>query len=134
VTSATNVGALVLAGWVAVHALGYDIPVAPLVPAYLLGYLANAVPIPGGIGVLDAGLAAALVIYHMPAPAAVGGVLLYHALALWIPAVSGTIGFLAAHRQITAGFGGARRDRATIVSDTTHAHKENHRAAHPQLA
>ena len=73
--------------WLAIHALGYDVPAAPLLLAYLIGYLANAVPIPGGIGVLDGGLAGALLLYHVPAPAALGGVLLYHALALWIPAI-----------------------------------------------
>jgi uncharacterized membrane protein YbhN (UPF0104 family) len=88
--------------WLAIHALGYDVPAAPLLLAYLIGYLANAVPIPGGIGVLDGGLAGALLLYHVPAPAALGGVLLYHALALWIPALTGTLGFIAAQRQINS--------------------------------
>jgi uncharacterized membrane protein YbhN (UPF0104 family) len=88
--------------WLAIHALGYDVPVAPLLLAYLIGYLANAIPIPGGVAVLDGGLAAALVLYHVPATAALGGVLIYHALALWIPALSGTVGFIAAHRQINS--------------------------------
>lgn len=88
--------------WLAIHALGYDVAVAPLVLAYLIGYLANAVPIPGGLGVLDGGLAGALILYHVPAPVALGGVLLYHALALWIPALSGTIGFIAAQREISS--------------------------------
>jgi uncharacterized membrane protein YbhN (UPF0104 family) len=92
--------------WVTIHALGYSVPVAPLVLAYLIGYLGNAVPIPGGLGVLDGGLAGALVLYGVPAPAAVGGVLLYHALALWIPALSGTLGFLAAQREISSGVAG----------------------------
>ena len=89
--------------WLAIHALGYDVPAAPLLLAYLIGYLANAIPIPGGVGVLDGGLAGALLLYHVPAPAAFGGVLLYHALALWIPALSGTVGFIAAQRQINSG-------------------------------
>ena len=89
--------------WVTIHALGYDVPVAPLVLAYLIGYLGNAIPIPGGLGVLDGGLAGALVLYGVPAPAAVGGVLLYHVLALWIPALSGTFGFVAAQREINSG-------------------------------
>ena len=88
--------------WLAIYALGYEVPVAPLVLAYLIGYLANAIPIPGGIGVLDGGLAGALLLYHVPASAALGGVLLYHALALWIPALSGTVGFIAAQRQINS--------------------------------
>lgn len=89
--------------WVTIYALGYSVPVAPLVLAYLIGYLGNAVPIPGGLGVLDGGLAGALVLYGVPAPAALGGVLLYHAIALWIPALSGTLGFLAAQREINSG-------------------------------
>ena len=89
--------------WLTIHALGYDVPAAPLLLAYLIGYLANAIPIPGGLGVLDGGLAGALLPYHVPAPAALGGVLLYHALALWIPALSGTVGFIAAQRQINSG-------------------------------
>jgi uncharacterized membrane protein YbhN (UPF0104 family) len=89
--------------WLAVHALGYDVPVAPLLLAYLIGYLANTVPIPGGVGVLDGGLAAALILYHTPAPVALGGVLVYHALALWIPTLRGTVGFVGAQRQIASG-------------------------------
>jgi uncharacterized membrane protein YbhN (UPF0104 family) len=94
--------------WVAIHALGYDVPVAPLLLAYLIGYLANAIPIPGGVGVLDGGLVCALLLYQVPAPAAVGGVLLYHAVALWIPALSGTAGFIAAQRQINSDGVGPR--------------------------
>jgi uncharacterized membrane protein YbhN (UPF0104 family) len=89
--------------WLTIHALGYDVPIAPLLLAYLIGYLANTLPIPGGAGVLDGGLAGALILYHVPAPAALGGVLLYHALALWVPAVSGALGFVAAQRQISSG-------------------------------
>jgi uncharacterized membrane protein YbhN (UPF0104 family) len=88
--------------WVAIQALGYSVPVGPLILAYLIGYLGNAIPVPGGLGVLDGGLAAVLVLYGVPAPAAVGGVLLYHVVALWIPTLSGTLGFLAAQREISA--------------------------------
>jgi len=85
--------------WLCLHALGCGVPAAPLLVAYLLGYLANAVPIPGGVGVLDGGLAAALVAYHVPAVTAAGGVLIYHALALWIPTASGTLAFVAVVRH-----------------------------------
>jgi uncharacterized membrane protein YbhN (UPF0104 family) len=89
--------------WSVIHALGYDVPLAPLLLAYLIGYLANTVPIPGGVGALEGGLAGALILYHVPAPVALGGVLLYHALALWIPALTGTIGFVLAQREIKSG-------------------------------
>jgi hypothetical protein len=99
--------------WLAIHALGYDVPVAPLLLAYLIGYLANAIPIPGGLGALDGGLAGALLLYHIPAPVAFGGVLLYHALALWIPALSGTAGFLAAQRLINSSGSCGELDQGT---------------------
>jgi uncharacterized membrane protein YbhN (UPF0104 family) len=102
--------------WVAIHALGYDLPVAPLVLAYLIGYLGNTIPVPGGLGVLDGGLVGALLLYHVPAPIALGGVLLYHTLALWVPALWGTLGFLAAQRQLNSGRAtGAERTAATIT-------------------
>jgi uncharacterized membrane protein YbhN (UPF0104 family) len=82
--------------WVSIRALGHSIPAAALLVAYLLGYLANTIPVPGGIGVLDGGLAAVLLAYQVPAATAVGGVLIYHALALWIPTVTGALAFIAA--------------------------------------
>jgi uncharacterized protein (TIRG00374 family) len=89
--------------WLAIYALGYKVSVAPLLLAYLIGYIANTIPIPGGVGVLDGGLAGALLLYHVPASVAFGGVLVYHTLALWIPALSGTAGFVAAQRLIRSG-------------------------------
>jgi len=98
--------------WLVIHGLGYDVPVAPLLLAYLIGYLANAVPVPGGLAVLDGGLAGALILYHVPAPVALGGVLLYHTLALWIPALLGTVGFIVAQRHINSGAGAGSGEAA----------------------
>lgn len=89
----------VAALWLCILALGRGVPAAPLLVAYLLGYLTNMIPIPGGLGVLDGGLAAALVAYHVPAATALGGVLIYHALVLWIPTAAGTLAFIAAVRE-----------------------------------
>jgi uncharacterized membrane protein YbhN (UPF0104 family) len=57
--------------------------------AYSIGYLANTLPIPGGIGVLDAGLTGALVLYGASPVHAASAVLLYHAVALWVPGLGG---------------------------------------------
>jgi hypothetical protein len=51
--------------WAMFNAIGSAPPLAALVLGYLIGYLANGLPVPGGIGVLDAGLAGAL--YGVPA-------------------------------------------------------------------
>ncbi len=45
---------------VTMAATGHPLPVPALVLAYIVGYLANLIPIPGGIGVLEGGLAGCL--------------------------------------------------------------------------
>jgi uncharacterized membrane protein YbhN (UPF0104 family) len=80
--------------WVCFVALGDAPPVGALTLAFLIGYLGNIIPVPGGIGVLDGGLAAALVLYGADAATAAAAVLAYHALVLWIPTLLGTIAFL----------------------------------------
>ncbi len=75
-------------------ATGHTPPLASIVLAYQIGYLANIIPIPGGIGVLDASLVGMLVLYGVNATDATAATVVYHAIALWVPAVWGTIAFL----------------------------------------
>src|SRR4051812_49033645 len=80
--------------WVSFRAFGETPPVGALTLAFLIGYLGNVIPVPGGIGALDGGLTAALVLYGAdPASAAAAG-LVYHAIVLWIPTLLGAIAFL----------------------------------------
>ncbi len=87
--------------WVTFAATGAAPPAAPLVLAYLVGYLANAVPIPGGVGVLDAGLVGALALYGVPVAHAAAAVLLYHAVAFWIPTLGGALGYIRLRRHLS---------------------------------
>jgi len=80
--------------WVCFRALGHAPAIAALALAFLIGYLGNVVPIPGGIGALDGGLAGALILYGAAPATAGAAVLAYHAMVLWIPTVIGTIAFL----------------------------------------
>lgn len=80
--------------WITFAAVGPLPPLAPLVVAYLAGYLVNAIPVPGGIGVLDAGLVGALALYGLPVTHAAAAVLVYHAIAFWIPTLGGALGFV----------------------------------------
>jgi uncharacterized membrane protein YbhN (UPF0104 family) len=73
-------------------------PLAALVLAYQIGYLSNLIPIPGNIGVLDGSLVGMLVIYGAPATLATAATVVYHAIALWIPAMWGSIAFLVLRR------------------------------------
>lgn len=75
--------------WSTFSAVGHAPPAAALILGYTIGYLANALPVPGGVGVLDAGLVGALMLYGA-APAA-AAVLVYHAIALWVPATGGML-------------------------------------------
>jgi uncharacterized protein (TIRG00374 family) len=88
--------------WACFEALGGAPPVAALVLAYQIGYLANIVPIPGGIGSLDAGLVGALLLYGVNAAHATAAVLIYHAIALWVPALLGTIAFVLLQQDLRA--------------------------------
>lgn len=88
--------------WTTLTAVGPAPPVAPLVAAYLVGYLANAVPIPGGVGVLDAGLVGALALYGLPVTHAAAAVLVYHAIAFWIPTFGGTLAYARLRPQLAA--------------------------------
>jgi uncharacterized protein (TIRG00374 family) len=80
--------------WVCLRGFGITPSVPALVLAYNIGYLANALPIPGGIGVLDAGLTGALALYGVAPAHAAGAVLVYHAIALWIPGLGGLLAYL----------------------------------------
>ncbi len=79
-------------------ATGHTPPLVALVLAYQIAYLTNIIPIPGGIGVLDGSMVGALVLYGASATAATAATLVYHAIALWIPAMWGTIAFLILRR------------------------------------
>jgi uncharacterized membrane protein YbhN (UPF0104 family) len=94
--------------WAACTATGHPLGAEALVIAYCIGYLATTIPIPAGLGVLDSGLAAALVLYGLPPAASVGAVLVYHAISIWVPGVGGLIAWLPTHV-------GRRRRRATAA-------------------
>lgn len=79
---------------VAFVALGAGPPFGVLVLGYLIGQLGGNIPVPGGIGGLDAGLVGAFVLYHVPVAAATAAVLIYHAISLWVPALLGSVAFV----------------------------------------
>ena len=73
-------------------------PLAVIVLAYQIGYISNLVPIPGNIGILDGSLVGMFVLYGTSATLATAATVVYHAIALWIPALWGTIAFLILRR------------------------------------
>jgi uncharacterized membrane protein YbhN (UPF0104 family) len=69
--------------------------------AYLVGMLANSIPIPGGMIAVEGGLVGMLLLFGVrPASHVVVAVVIYRAISLWIPAVIGSLAFLSLRREI----------------------------------
>jgi uncharacterized membrane protein YbhN (UPF0104 family) len=88
----------VAALWAACAATGHRLGFLAVLIAYCIGYLATTLPMPAGLGVLDSGLAGALVLYGLPATASVSAVLVYHAISIWVPGLGGLIAWLSTRR------------------------------------
>jgi uncharacterized membrane protein YbhN (UPF0104 family) len=87
--------------WVTFAAVGKPLPVPALVLGYSIGYLATTLPIPGGIGVLDAGLSGALLLYGAAPGHVAAAVLVYHAIALWVPGLGGLVAYARLRPRLT---------------------------------
>jgi uncharacterized membrane protein YbhN (UPF0104 family) len=103
-------------GWVAFDiavlgvcfkAFGYSPPIGVLVLGYLIGQLGGNVPLPAGIGGIDGGLIATFAVYHQPLVPTTAAVLVYHAIALWLPALPGSIAFVRLRRTLERAAGPA---------------------------
>ncbi len=68
--------------------------------AYLIGELGGLIPVPGGIGGVDAGLIGTLALYDVPITHAASAVLAYRAIALWVPALLAGPTFVAVRRAL----------------------------------
>jgi uncharacterized protein (TIRG00374 family) len=98
----------VLILWATFRAFGAAPTPAILGMAYLIGELGGLIPVPGGIGGVDAGLVGTFVLYNVPITAAASAVLAYRAIALWVPAILGSAAFVSLRRTL-------RRESAEIA-------------------
>jgi uncharacterized membrane protein YbhN (UPF0104 family) len=108
--------------WVCLRAVGSPAPIMAVVVAYQIGYLANLIPIPGGVGVLEGGLLGALLLYGLPAAPTAAAVVLYHAIALWIPALGGTLGFVRLRSAVAQGTPAALKELVPAQAPAVPAH------------
>jgi uncharacterized membrane protein YbhN (UPF0104 family) len=90
----------ILVLWAAFAALGPTPPLAIIAMAYVIGQLGNLVPLPGGVGGVEAGLVGTLVLYGVDAVPATAAVLLYRVVQLWVPAGLGAIAFVQLRRLL----------------------------------
>jgi len=109
VRNATGAGLLALANWVldavtlglAALAVGTGLPWQGVVLAWAAGALVSSTRLtPGGIGVVEAALASALVAAGLPAAQAVPAVVVYRLVSLWLLAAIGALCLVLAPRPV----------------------------------
>ena len=82
------------------HALGADLPFIQVGAAYMAARLiANAAPVPGGLGALEAGLIAGLTTLGVAAGAATSAVLVYRLLTFWLNVPVGALALSFVQRR-----------------------------------
>lgn len=76
--------------------------------AYLVGMLANSLPIPAGLVAVEGGLFGMLLLFGVrPGSLVLAAVVTYRALSLWIPALIGSAAFLSLRRELDRPIEGA---------------------------
>jgi uncharacterized membrane protein YbhN (UPF0104 family) len=87
--------------WACLAGFGHEPSLWVVVMAYLVGMLANSLPVPGGFIAVEGGLVGMLLLFHVrPASMVVAAVIVYRAISLWVPAVIGSVAFLSLRREI----------------------------------
>lgn len=79
--------------WACLHAFGSPPALGLIVMAYFVGTLGNVLPVPGGVGGVEAGMIGALIGFGVAGGLAIVAVLAYRAIAFWLPLVPGAIAY-----------------------------------------
>jgi uncharacterized protein (TIRG00374 family) len=88
---ATQIGVL----WASFNAFGVEVPLAVVVQAFFVGMFANLIPLPGGVGGVDAGMIGAFLLFDLDVTGSTifAAVLTYRLIAFWLPLIPGVIAF-----------------------------------------
>jgi uncharacterized protein (TIRG00374 family) len=84
--------------WASFQAFGVQVPLAVVVQAFFVGMVANLIPLPGGVGAVDAGLLGAFHLFGVDTVFA--PVLLYRVMAFWLPIPPGIVAFLQLRQTV----------------------------------
>jgi uncharacterized membrane protein YbhN (UPF0104 family) len=103
--------------WACFRATGYTPPLGVIVLAYQIGWLANVLPVPGSVGVLEGSFVGMFVLYGAKATPVAAVSVVYHAITLWIPLTWGTVTFIRLQRD-RARLPGKRQSREQPVEST----------------
>ena len=91
----------VLTLFAALAAFGHVASFWAIAMAYLIGLIANSLPVPGGFAVVEGGLVGMLDLFHVASGSTVvAAVIVYRAISLWVPALIGSAAFLSLRREI----------------------------------
>jgi len=89
--------------WAAFNAFDGDVPMAVIVQAFFVGMFANLIPLPGGVGGVDAGMVGAFLLFSIAGldkATIFAAVLTYRLIAFWLPLPPGVVAFLQLRRTV----------------------------------
>jgi uncharacterized membrane protein YbhN (UPF0104 family) len=95
--------------WACFEAAGHSPSLMVIVLAYQIGWLANVLPVPGSVGVLEGSIVGMFVLYGVKATPAAAASVVYHAITLWLPLAWGTVSFIRLRRDHSRRIGRAPR-------------------------
>ncbi len=87
--------------WACFHAFGASPHKGVIVMAYFVGWIANTLPLPGGIGGVEGGMIGAFAAFGVPVQTAVVAVLAYRAFSFWLPTLPGVVAYLQLRRTVS---------------------------------
>jgi uncharacterized membrane protein YbhN (UPF0104 family) len=87
--------------WACFHAFGSPPALAVIVMAYFVGALANTLPLPGGLGGVEAGMVGAFLAFGTHASLAILAVLSYRLISFWLPTVPGAAAYVQLRRTVS---------------------------------
>jgi putative heme transporter len=86
--------------WGAFHAFGAAPAFPVVVMGYFVGMLANAIPLPGGIGGVEGGMIGAFLAFGVNGSTTILAVLAYRAVSFWLPTLPGIIAYFQLRRTV----------------------------------
>jgi uncharacterized protein (TIRG00374 family) len=89
--------------WASFKAFDAELPLAVVVQGFFVGMFANLIPIPGGVGGVDAGMIGAFALFNVPGVSdgeLIAAVLTYRLIAFFLPIPPGIVAFFQLRRTV----------------------------------